>query len=292
MLLRSAMRRFLVFRLDLILFFLLFWIAVFYFCSPYRTRDHASTARSCMSNEKQIGLALLQYVEDYDEKFPCGLSFPDEFHNPQALDSTPGMGWAGQVFPYIKNTTVFHCPDDPTTDLSGAITKYACSYVLNANVAQVNLSDLNAPATTVLGCEGIGDQIELFTGVEGLRTGVPNPSDRFSASTDGLNFLYFEPDGVWGGSVFLDIGVPGGYTTHPSPSTTLATQRIWLIRDGNGGRHTDGSNFIACDGHVKWQKPDAVSVGHNASSATAGPVYPGYAAGTSCDSFRLTFSTK
>ena len=34
-----------------------------------KAREKARAA-SCMSNMKQINLALLQYVQDYDEKFP------------------------------------------------------------------------------------------------------------------------------------------------------------------------------------------------------------------------------
>ncbi len=34
-----------------------------------KAREKARQA-SCSSNEKQIGLAVMQYVQDYDEKFP------------------------------------------------------------------------------------------------------------------------------------------------------------------------------------------------------------------------------
>ena len=35
-----------------------------------RARENARRA-SCMSNLKQIGLGLMQYTQDYDEKYPC-----------------------------------------------------------------------------------------------------------------------------------------------------------------------------------------------------------------------------
>jgi len=34
-----------------------------------RARENARRA-SCMSNLKQIGLAIMQYTQDYDEKYP------------------------------------------------------------------------------------------------------------------------------------------------------------------------------------------------------------------------------
>src|ERR1700753_3863556 len=58
-------------------------------------------ATACMSNMKQIGLANLQYQEDYDETVPCG-----------SLKGIGGMGWAGEIYPYVKSKAAFLCPDD------------------------------------------------------------------------------------------------------------------------------------------------------------------------------------
>jgi len=33
--------------------------------------------------------------------------------------------------------------------------------------------------------------------------------------------------------------------------------------------HTDGANYLACDGHVKWLKPGAVSGGETAAASNA-----------------------
>src|ERR1022692_1536581 len=54
---------------------------------------------SCASNEKQLSLAMLQYVEDYDELF-TGL-------NNWGHDGD----WATPLMPYVKSTGVFQCPD-------------------------------------------------------------------------------------------------------------------------------------------------------------------------------------
>ena len=48
---------------------------------------------------KQIGLAFIQYTQDYDEREPAGFSY--------------GAGWAGQLYTYIKSDGVYKCPDDP-----------------------------------------------------------------------------------------------------------------------------------------------------------------------------------
>src|SRR5579875_455897 len=56
---------------------------------------------SCLSNEKQIALAVIQYTQDYDEYFPTGLG--------PAWDPDT---WTNETVPYIKSYAVFVCPDD------------------------------------------------------------------------------------------------------------------------------------------------------------------------------------
>lgn len=64
-------------------------------------------AITCLSNAKQIGLALEMYVQDYDENFPMGYG-----------DMNTGwmnQGWSLTVYPYVKEAGAYHCPDDNTT---------------------------------------------------------------------------------------------------------------------------------------------------------------------------------
>src|SRR5438874_13690723 len=62
-----------------------------------QTREKARQA-SCMSNCKQIGLAIMQYTQDYDEVFPMAVR-----------DDWTGS-WPVLVQPYAKNTALFRCP--------------------------------------------------------------------------------------------------------------------------------------------------------------------------------------
>ena len=57
-------------------------------------------AISCLSNLKQIGLACMQYVQDYDETY---------MYRSQA----PLGHWGYAAYPYIKNFGVFTCPSNP-----------------------------------------------------------------------------------------------------------------------------------------------------------------------------------
>src|SRR5258708_31181259 len=54
---------------------------------------------SCLSNMKQIGLALRMYSQDYDEKFPNIRIFSD----PGVNCCNQSLTWKNVVQPYIKN---------------------------------------------------------------------------------------------------------------------------------------------------------------------------------------------
>ncbi len=74
-----------------------------------RAREKARQS-SCLSNCKQIALALLQYAQDYDERFPrhCDNGGP-------ALTGSQDC-WLGVLTPYIKNTQVWYCPSQTTSN--------------------------------------------------------------------------------------------------------------------------------------------------------------------------------
>src|SRR5579884_2405452 len=105
-----------------------------------QAREKARQA-ACLSNEKQIALAFLQYVQDYDEKFPgstdafkvfdnipCSSNAPGSWDNPAQADGIfdwsweqydagkngeMRMTWDVQIQPYMKSTGTLRCPDDP-----------------------------------------------------------------------------------------------------------------------------------------------------------------------------------
>jgi len=67
---------------------------------------------SCLSNEKQIGLGLLQYVQDNDE------TLTKAFYGPFDWSQADGSRykWEDAVYPYVKSDAVFNCPDDPNKE--------------------------------------------------------------------------------------------------------------------------------------------------------------------------------
>ena len=75
-----------------------------------RAREKARQT-SCSSNLKQIGLGLMQYVQDFDETYPFTF-----YGYTLGVGNTyvPGAGyhWTGAIQPYIKSTAVFSCPSN------------------------------------------------------------------------------------------------------------------------------------------------------------------------------------
>ncbi|HLK55407.1 MAG TPA: DUF1559 domain-containing protein [Chthonomonadaceae bacterium] len=85
-----------------------------------RERDRAST---CMSNLKQIGLAIDLYVYDYDEIYPMS-RFPDATHpiggctshnTVQPEDNLQGssINWKRVLLPYVQRQDIWACPSNP-----------------------------------------------------------------------------------------------------------------------------------------------------------------------------------
>jgi len=254
----------------------------------------------CLSNEKQLGLAFLQYIEDYDEKCPCGV-------HPKPVQSVPA-GWAGQIYPYIKSTAVYKCPGDPTVPDSSKPYQLPISYAYNCNVGYsplpkgragkpvpllnpTPLSAMTAPASTVLLCE-----------VQGVTCDMANlhgPEASSPAVLGGKAVALSNVDGNESGMRYAT-----GILRNDPASTAIVGTAAGNAISGTGV-HADGSNFLLVDGHAKWLRPTAVSAGlsNNIGSSDctagqrlspAGKAGPGYAAGTGCPdtSIVATFSTK
>ncbi len=69
---------------------------------------------ACLSNGKQIGLALIQYTGDFDETMPIFQGYNDG-----KVDAAGGpprtpthKGIEDEIAPYTKATDLFRCPDD------------------------------------------------------------------------------------------------------------------------------------------------------------------------------------
>jgi prepilin-type N-terminal cleavage/methylation domain-containing protein/prepilin-type processing-associated H-X9-DG protein len=79
---------------------------------------------SCLSNERQIGMALTQYIQDYDEQFPL---IRGEY------------SWVYTMQPYLKSTQILRCPSDDSDNWNqpapGKTTPRVTTYTFNGFLA-------------------------------------------------------------------------------------------------------------------------------------------------------------
>ncbi len=215
-----------------------------------KVRENARRA-SCEANDKQWGLALMQYVQDGDEQMPL-MGYETASGVPAALRLPTSSYWYNAIYPYTAGRAIYGCPSDSssTNDLSQHglpdangknIVGTRMSYLANDNLC--NVSNPNTPQqayhpVSIAAIVAPADTIFMAEGVRGF--GLPyfaqNISPFISGSTTGT-------PNWWGG-------------TPPS----------WMGTTGQGlPFHAGGANFTFSDGHVKW-----VRVRQDGSGATGG----------------------
>ncbi|MDR3706763.1 MAG: DUF1559 domain-containing protein [Capsulimonadaceae bacterium] len=233
----------------------------------FATAREKARQTSCSSNEKQIALALLQYINDYDERMPCG--------RPSYVPENHGVGWAGEVYPYIKSVSAFLCPDDTTTIPAGVTGAYIVSYGINSSVSgspngygsTPTISKLTAPTVTVMLVE-IG---ACYTNITRNPEWPVNGGNEFSVATDGY---WFANDNSNGGGPW-DVANTGSYLATGYLGRTATASRYYSFQAGGSqlgkptGRHSNGANYAFMDGHVKWLLGNQVSSGDGAANMNA-----------------------
>ncbi|RYE68071.1 MAG: DUF1559 domain-containing protein, partial [Oxalobacteraceae bacterium] len=106
---------------------------------------------ACLANQRQLGIALLAYTQDYEETMP-----PSNYPAP----SGGNTAWQYMVDPYIKanfpeqvnasnnkELSIFVCPDNQKTADNSAVNRPSSSYGANANI--MISYGVNGPTTGV-----------------------------------------------------------------------------------------------------------------------------------------------
>ncbi len=104
-----------------------------------RARENARRT-SCISNLKQVGLGIMQYTQDYDERLPSSWANNTEDSNHTVIYYTE---------PYVKSIQVFKCPSDT---FQGPYS-YGYNYFYLAPQglkSAVSLAQITVPAQTVM----------------------------------------------------------------------------------------------------------------------------------------------
>ncbi len=128
-----------------------------------RAREKARQS-ACLSNCKQLGLAVMQYIQDYDGCYPdassVGFLYSGGYVGGPFIENyavriwsdatqTVSAGMGKTLGPYIKNQQMFLCPSDPKVDrwiagnqrgsyyMRHAIDAYAFTYQYPVNEAVI-----------------------------------------------------------------------------------------------------------------------------------------------------------
>lgn len=185
-----------------------------------RARENARRS-SCQSNLKQIGLGLIQYTQDYDERLP---------RNDAGSEI---LTWVDTLQPYLKSDQIFVCPSDsaPYQMTVAASSKRKVSYAINQiyssnpseNLFEAN--DTNASPATLAAIEDSSGTIAVGDSKDYYQIYVTGTATTVATA------LNVDPP------TFGDGGTKGKYV----------------------GRHLGGGNFLFLDGHVKFQRLDKLA---------------------------------
>ncbi len=209
---------------------------------------------TCLSDMKQLGLGVLQYIQDYDETYPIGSSGFERYSN-----------WPVEILPYVKSLGVYRCPDDAQNGYTPSYVGAPISFGANAWESYVGGSpdhafrglftwydvpagggagsfaneqprsdaQINFPASTISLAEKLnGDMTK--NPAYGAANGTPS-----TAASSWFNMF----TNYYGGTDIPDLR-----------NSATAT---WP--DGLNGAvsapHTEFGNFLFADGHAKSMRP-------------------------------------
>jgi prepilin-type N-terminal cleavage/methylation domain-containing protein/prepilin-type processing-associated H-X9-DG protein len=219
-----------------------------------QARESARTI-SCTSNEKQISLSVLMYVQDYDERFPIYV-YGDNNSDPTYGKTDPSggsylnynVGWDEVCQPYIKNKQVLWCPSaaSPGNDYTNPGKGDSC-WTGSLNYA-INCRLTDGPFVTAPG--------------GGYNY---NPTAKLSILGYPAQTILLSENGAQSSE--------GGCRTEGSEWGWTNTQTNALQQDAGSGttpgplrRHKNGANYAFADGHVKWQNAAAMGLLPNGTS--------------------------
>lgn len=218
---------------------------------------------ACVSDLKQIGLAVAQYEQDSDELPPNGWQ-------------DTGCGWAGQIYAYVKSTKVFICPSDPSS-------MPACSYLYNSNLitgastswSGVALSQMTQPSRTIMLCEengsGQGASIQWTPATElgYQQLGIASNQGTHMSPTGYLLGGNYDPYGAGGGdsSGASVMRYATGVVLGANTTLSYGAQHF----TGVLGIHQGGACYLFADNHAKWLMPSQVTGGYNNNPSSGNP---------------------
>lgn len=171
----------------------------------------------CLSNEKQMGSALMMYTQDYDQRLPGDvLGYPAIYPTaPPNQQRSSHTTWELLLQPYVKNLQIFLCPShEPHGWIPWQTWWNPKPRVMNDYGLNYTLVHPPEPPTYPRNLSGDLD-------------GVPYPAE-----------------------TLLAVDLKSSYKLYmftPWYNPSRYPQRIPELQTHHGG-----ANFVYCDGHARW----------------------------------------
>lgn len=164
----------------------------------FRRARNPHPKASCQSNLKQIGLGFMQYMQDYDSRWPRVAAFAVSSSTAPFL--TP-YGWADALQPYMKTTTVLQCPseENPKAGIDGVRAGFT-DYYSNTNISGVSSKDFAQPAATLLcgdGNDGTDGTDARYNRNVLPRSWLKNEGSPARREVDGGTYLFADGHTKW-----------------------------------------------------------------------------------------------
>ena len=228
-----------------------------------KVRENARRA-SCSSNLKQLSLAVIQYGQDNDEQVTSSWVGNNGWQYSSPDPVNPLTKWMDSVYPFVKSTDVYHCPDD------------AGDPSLKSNAGTSALDGAKNPTGKYVYYQNLKGNDDAHYGSYGMNSSYFGKSNPQKGPSNGMGLNEIQAPasiimmGDSDGSYQIDwngnANDSGGdqYGNQPIQTNTALNNGFQCIGWSNGNnhqlpegalvaRHSDGSlaNVAYWDGHVK-----------------------------------------
>ncbi len=199
---------------------------------------------ACLSNLKQVGLAVRMYVQDYDETLPRTELGGD-------VDAAHEYLWGDMLQPYTKNWQMLQCPSaNQKIVFKTGMTTYSEQWTYNYGINDIiaaACSSADDPACRHIGVAGQADAaINTPASTILIADNLPSDTDTGDGDNITLGHARHEINWQWGKRDATRLSVGG------------------KSQDGYS-RHSDGFVYVLADGHSKWRRREKRADGTFAS---------------------------